>query len=142
MASAAERTWYSWNPMPRRNADATVSFLLISAAVGCCAGGALWALLSSSGFVWSGRCDCAGGNGCEDWASADLSAKEQTTSTTMARASGERYAASRRLGRIGSLLRAEFSTDARGSPSKTVDPHLHRDRILIRPVAPRKRGPV
>src|SRR5882672_4166569 len=38
MASAAERTWYSWNPMPRRNAEATVSFLLISAAVGACWG--------------------------------------------------------------------------------------------------------
>src|SRR5262252_2413859 len=34
MASAAERTSYSWYWMPRRNADATVSFLLISAAVG------------------------------------------------------------------------------------------------------------
>src|SRR6266481_8934193 len=34
MASAAERTSYSWYFRPRRNAEATVSFLLSSEAVG------------------------------------------------------------------------------------------------------------
>jgi hypothetical protein len=36
MASAAERTWYSWNAILRRNAEAMVSFLLKATAVGCC----------------------------------------------------------------------------------------------------------
>src|SRR6267154_3132814 len=97
MASAGERTSYSWYCKPRRNADATVSFLLISAAVGCCCGAA-WTLLSSRGFVWSGRCDCAGKGGCEDWAFADGPAKEQTTSAATARASGEKHTARGILG--------------------------------------------
>src|SRR5258708_35782692 len=98
MASAAERTSYSWYCKPRRNADATVSFLLISAAVGCCCGASV-TVLSSRGFVWSGRCDCAGKGGCDDWAFADGPAKEQATSTATARALSERYAA-RNLGSI------------------------------------------
>src|SRR6266478_8186284 len=70
MASAAERTSYSWNCRSRRKADATVSFLLISAALGSCCRGAPWTLLSSSGFVTSGRCDSGGAACCEDCASA------------------------------------------------------------------------
>src|SRR5260370_24840402 len=100
MASAAERTSSSWYCKPRRSADATVSFLLISAAVGCCCGAA-WTLLSSRGFVWSGRCDCAGKGGCEDWAFADGPAKKQTTSAATERASGEKHTTKGNLRRSG-----------------------------------------
>src|SRR5437879_12859059 len=92
MASAAERTSYSSYCKPRRNADATVSFLLISAAVGCCCGAAV-TVLSSRGFVWSGRCNCAGKGGCDVWAFADGPVKEQTASAAAASASGENYTA-------------------------------------------------
>src|SRR5216684_4779067 len=106
MASAAERTSYSWYCKPRRNADATVSFLLISAALGCFCG-AGWTLLSSRGFVWSGRCDCAGKGVCDDWAFADWPAKEQTVSAATARARGEKCTAREILRRIGpSFLRS------------------------------------
>src|SRR5260370_28092616 len=111
MASAAERTSYSWYCKLRRNADVTVSFLLISAAVGCFCGAA-WTLLSSRGFVSSGRCDCAGNGGCEDWAFVDWPAKEQTASAATARASGEKYTASRNLGRPGSLLAQSLPREA------------------------------
>src|SRR6266446_5763864 len=106
MASAAERTSYSWYCKPRRNADATVSFLIISAAVGCCCGAAV-TVLSSRGFVWSGRCDCAGKGGCDDWAFADGLAKEQTASAATARARGEKHTARGILRGIGtSFLRS------------------------------------
>src|SRR5260370_25187155 len=41
MTSAAERASYCWYSKPRRSSDATVSFLLISAAVDSCCCGAL-----------------------------------------------------------------------------------------------------
>src|SRR5467141_2960339 len=122
MASAAERTSYSSYWKKRKNAEATVSFLLISAAVGSCCCGAPWTLLSSRGFVWSGRCDCAGkGVCCEAWASADGPAKEQTKSTTTAKARSAKYPASKHLGRIGSLLCAESTT---GGSANTLETQI------------------
>src|SRR5260370_38101684 len=111
MASAAERTSSSWYCKPRRSADATVSFLLISAAVGCCCGAAV-TVLSSRGFVWSGLCDCAGKGGFDDWAFADGPAKEQTTSPGTGRALSERNEASRNLGRIRTSCMQDLSSGA------------------------------
>src|SRR6266851_1882175 len=129
MASAAERTSYSWYCKPRRNADATVSFLLISVAVGCCSGAAV-TVLSSRGFVWSGRCDWAGKGGCcEDGASADGPAKEQTASTARAKARGARNPASKHLGRIGSLLCAESNTGGSANTTRHRYPVASRGFI-------------
>src|SRR6266403_2213056 len=111
MASAAERTSYSWNCRSRRKADATVSFLLISAALGSCCRGAPWTLLSSSGFVTSGRCDSGGAACCEDCAAADFRAMEVAPSKTAASTSGEKYKASRRDGYIEPSFVRSLSLD-------------------------------